>query len=74
MAEKESLQVFATNLKQILLVPPLKGATVLGIDPGFINGCKIAVVSPSGAVLETDVIYPPFSSRISHSLKLRKLI
>ena len=59
--EKESLDVFGSNLKQILLMPPLKGAVVLGIDPGFLNGCKIAVVNPAGEVMETGVIFPQFS-------------
>ncbi|XP_059488689.1 S1 RNA-binding domain-containing protein 1-like isoform X2 [Neocloeon triangulifer] len=59
--EKESLDVFASNLKQILLAPPLKGATVMGMDPGFLNGCKVAIVSPSGEVKHTDVIHPPLN-------------
>jgi protein Tex len=61
--ENESLDVFASNLKQILLMPPLKGAVVLGIDPGFLNGCKLAVVTPAGEVLDTGVIYPKFSGK-----------
>ena len=47
-AEKESIEVFARNLRNLLLAPPVKGKTVLGIDPGFKHGCKFAVTSPTG--------------------------
>lgn len=57
-AEKASIDVFATNLKQLLLTSPLKGQRILGIDPGFTNGCKIALISECTDVLATDVIYP----------------
>lgn len=57
-AEKASIEVFATNVKQLLLTPPVRGKTVLGIDPGYRHGCKLAVVSEQGDVLETAVIYP----------------
>ncbi|XP_037026031.1 uncharacterized protein YdcI [Bradysia coprophila] len=57
-AEKASIDVFATNLKQLLLTGPLKGQRILGIDPGFTNGCKIALISECNEVLDTDVIYP----------------
>ncbi|KAL6259586.1 hypothetical protein P5V15_009503 [Pogonomyrmex californicus] len=57
-AEKASIEVFATNVKQLLLTPPVRGKIVLGIDPGYRHGCKLAVVSGQGNVLETAVIYP----------------
>ncbi|XP_075145670.1 uncharacterized protein YdcI [Haematobia irritans] len=57
-AKKASIDVFAKNLKQLLLMSPLKGERILGIDPGFANGCKIAVISETADVLETGVIYP----------------
>lgn len=57
-AEKASIEVFATNVKQLLLTPPVRGKIVLGIDPGYRHGCKLAVVSEQGDVLETAVIYP----------------
>ncbi len=57
-ADKHGINVFATNLKNLLLTPPLKGSTVLGIDPGFRTGCKLAVVDPTGKVLDVGVIYP----------------
>jgi len=58
MAEIASIEVFAKNLKQLLLVSPLKGERILGIDPGFRNGCKLAMISETADVLETAVIYP----------------
>lgn len=57
-AEEGAIHNFAMNLKNLLLTPPLKGKTVLGLDPGYRTGCKLAVLSPTGAVLETAVIYP----------------
>lgn len=57
-AETASIEVFATNVKQLLLTSPVRGQVVLGIDPGFRHGCKLAVVSEHGDVLETGVIYP----------------
>ncbi|KAG8186310.1 hypothetical protein JTE90_007331 [Oedothorax gibbosus] len=57
-AEKESINVFGANVRSLLLTPPVRGKTVLGIDPGFVHGCKIATVSSKGEVLCTDVIYP----------------
>lgn len=58
LAEKASIEVFASNLKQLLLMSPVKGEKVLGIDPGFSNGCKLALISECGDVLDTGVIYP----------------
>jgi len=40
--------VFAANLKQLLLTPPVRGKSILGVDPGFVNGCKFAVISATG--------------------------
>ncbi|XP_043503760.1 S1 RNA-binding domain-containing protein 1 [Polistes fuscatus] len=57
-AESASIEVFATNVKQLLLTPPVRGKIVIGIDPGFSHGCKLAVVSEQGNVLETAIIYP----------------
>ncbi|KAF2899137.1 hypothetical protein ILUMI_07046 [Ignelater luminosus] len=57
-AEKASYEVFSTNLKQLLLMPPLKGRPILGIDPGYSNGCKMAVISETGSVLANAVVYP----------------
>ncbi|XP_060070603.1 S1 RNA-binding domain-containing protein 1-like [Ylistrum balloti] len=56
-ARKSSIQVFAENLKQLLLTQPCKGKNIIGLDPGFTNGCKTAVISDTGKVLETAVLY-----------------
>ncbi|GAB0092518.1 S1 RNA-binding domain-containing protein 1 [Sergentomyia squamirostris] len=58
MAEKASIEVFANNLRQLLLMSPVKGEKILGIDPGFSHGCKLAMISEQGTVLETATIYP----------------
>ena len=57
-AENHAINVFAVNLRNLLLQPPLAGFTVLGIDPGYRTGCKVAVVDPTGKVLDTATIYP----------------
>lgn len=56
-AEKQAIRVFGMNLKQLLLQPPLAERTVLGLDPGYRTGCKLAVVDPTGAVLDHGVLY-----------------
>ncbi|MGN0266084.1 MAG: Tex-like N-terminal domain-containing protein, partial [Lachnospiraceae bacterium] len=58
MAEDSSLKVFGSNLEQLLMQPPVSGHTVLGWDPAFRTGCKLAVIDPTGKVLDTKVIYP----------------
>ena len=65
-AETASIEVFVTNVKQLLLTPPLRGKVILGIDPGFSHGCKLAVISEQGDVLETGVIYPHRNSQRFH--------
>ncbi len=57
-ADLHAINVFATNLRALLGQPPLAGHTVLGIDPGFRTGCKVAVVDPTGKLLDTATIYP----------------
>ena len=57
-AEDGAIRVFGENLKQLLMVPPIAGHTVLGWDPAFRTGCKLCVVDPTGKVLYTNVIYP----------------
>ncbi|VBB05955.1 helix-hairpin-helix motif [Lucifera butyrica] len=56
-AEKQAIRVFGLNLRQLLLQPPLAGHVAIGLDPGYRTGCKVAVVSPTGRVLETGAIY-----------------
>ena len=57
-AEDGAIKVFGKNLEQLLMQPPITGQVVLGWDPAFRTGCKIAVVDPTGKVLDTTVIYP----------------
>ena len=57
-AEDGAIQVFGKNLQQLLMQPPVSGQVVLGWDPAFRTGCKLAVVDPTGKVLDTAVIYP----------------
>ena len=57
-SDSHAIQVFATNLRALLGQPPLAGQTVLGIDPGFRTGSKVAVVDPTGKLLDTGTIYP----------------
>lgn len=57
-AEEGAISVFGKNLEQLLMQPPIEGKTVLGWDPAFRTGCKLAVVDPTGKVLDTKVVYP----------------
>jgi len=54
---------FSLNLKPLLMQPPVKGFVTMGLDPGYRNGCKVAVVDPTGKVLDTAVVYPTFSEK-----------
>jgi len=54
---------FALNLKPLLMQPPVKGFVTMGLDPGYRNGCKVAIVDATGKVLDTTVVYPTFSDR-----------
>lgn len=72
-AEDGAIKVFGKNLKQLLMQPPIAGHTVLGWDPAFRTGCKLAVVDPTGKVLDTVVIYPtPPQNKIDESKKILK--
>ena len=77
-AEDGAIQVFGKNLEQLLMQPPISGQVVLGWDPAFRTGCKLAVVDPTGKVLDTTVIYPtaPTTSAKIQAAKetLKKLI
>ena len=73
MAENGAIEVFGKNLKQLLLQPPIAGQTVLGWDPAFRTGCKLAIVDTTGKVLDTTVIYPTApNNRIEESKKVLK--
>jgi len=62
-AGKGAIHNFALNLKPLLMQPPVKGFVTMGLDPGYRNGCKVAVVDATGKVLDTNVVYPTFSER-----------
>lgn len=57
-AEEQAIHIFSENLRNLLLQPPLKGKVVLGVDPAYRTGCKLAVVDETGKVLKIDVVYP----------------
>ncbi len=75
-AEDGAITVFGKNLEQLLMQPPIAGKTVLGWDPAFRTGCKLAVVDPTGKVLDTKVIYPtaPQNKVEQAKAELKKLI
>lgn len=76
-AEDGAIEVFKKNLEQLLMAPPIAGHTVLGWDPAFRTGCKLAVVDPTGKVIGTTVIYPTAPTtpkKIEASKKLLKEI
>ena len=62
-AGQGAIRNFALNLRPLLMQPPVKGFVTMGLDPGYRNGCKVAVVDPTGKVLDTAVVYPTFSER-----------
>ncbi len=62
-AEEQAIHIFSLNLQHLLLQAPMKGRVVLGVDPAFRTGCKLAVISPSSKVLEIGVIYPNEKSK-----------
>ena len=76
MAEDGAIRVFGKNLEQLLMQPPIAGQVVLGWDPAFRTGCKLAVVDPTGKVLDTTVIYPtaPQNKVEEAKIVLKKLI
>ncbi|MBP3041006.1 RNA-binding transcriptional accessory protein [Bacillaceae bacterium Marseille-Q3522] len=80
-AEEQAIHIFSENLRNLLLQPPLKGKVVLGVDPAYRTGCKLAVVDETGKVLHIDVIYPhppvnkekEAKSKLLHILKQYKI-
>ena len=62
-AYEGAIHNFALNLKPLLMQPPVKGFVTMGLDPGYRNGCKVAVVDATGKVLATSVVYPTFNER-----------
>ena len=72
-AEDSSLRLFSTNLKQLLLESPLKGKRILGFDPGYRNGCKLALIDETGAVVSSCIIYPTVGREKEAETKLLSL-
>lgn len=75
-AEERAIHIFAENLRNLLLQPPVKGKVVLGVDPAYRTGCKLAVVDETGKLLEVAVVYPtPPANKVAEaSAKVRQLI
>ncbi|EGQ3214855.1 RNA-binding transcriptional accessory protein [Staphylococcus pseudintermedius] len=70
-AEAQAITLFSENLKNLLLQPPLKGKQILGVDPAFRTGCKLAVINPYGTFIEKSVIYPhPPVSKVAEAEKV----
>lgn len=75
-ASEQAIKMFGQNLSPLLMQPPVKGKTVLAVDPAYRTGCKIAVVDPNGKVLSTGVIYPtpPQNKKEEAAAKVHELI
>ncbi len=74
-AEENAIKVFAANLKNLLLQPPVKGKVVLALDPAYRTGCKLAVMDPTGRLLKTAVVYPtPPQNKIEEARKTVKAL
>lgn len=73
-AEKESIAMFVRNLRQRLLMCPVRGRVIMGVDPGFHHGCKLSILSPTSQILQTDVVYLHGSARQREAGKLRHLM
>ncbi|QIW08346.1 Tex family protein [Staphylococcus pseudintermedius] len=70
-AEAQAITLFSENLKNLLLQPPLKGKQILGVDPAFRTGCKLAVINPYGTFIEKSVMYPhPPVSKVAEAEKV----
>src|SRR5207245_5255893 len=71
-AEEHAITIFAANLRNLLLQPPLRGKKVLGIDPGYRTGCKLTIVDETGKYIESDTLYLYQSEKAQQML--RKLL
>lgn len=76
VAEEQAIHIFSENLRNLLLQPPVKGKVVLGVDPAYRTGCKLAVVDDTGKLLEVAVVYPtpPVNKVAEASAKVKQLI
>ena len=68
-ANEGAIANFALNLRPLLMQPPVKGHVTMGLDPGYAHGCKVAVVDPTGKVLDTAVVYPTFTNRREEAIR-----
>ena len=68
-ANEGAIANFALNLRPLLMQPPVKGHVTMGLDPGYAHGCKVAVVDPTGKVLDTSVVYPTFTNRREEAIR-----
>ncbi|XP_018580587.2 S1 RNA-binding domain-containing protein 1 isoform X2 [Scleropages formosus] len=73
-AEKESVAMFVRNLRRRLLACPVRGRVIMGVDPGFKHGCKLAILSPTSQILHTDVVYLHCARGTREADKLRNLM
>lgn len=74
-ANEQAIKMFEVNLKPLLMQPPLKGKVILGLDPAYRTGCKIAVINELGSVLDTTVVYPtPPQSKIEEAEERLKML
>ncbi len=77
-ADEQAIAIFGENLRNLLLQPPLKGKVVLGFDPAYRTGCKLAVIDETGKVLAIEVIYPhkpaPMNKREAAGPAFRRLL
>ncbi|XP_056677231.1 S1 RNA-binding domain-containing protein 1 isoform X2 [Monodelphis domestica] len=73
-AEKESIMMFGRNLRQLLLTRPVPGRTLMGVDPGYKHGCKLAIISPTSQILHTDVVYLHSGQGFREAEKIKRLL
>ncbi|XP_064914267.1 S1 RNA-binding domain-containing protein 1 [Columba livia] len=73
-AEKESVMMFGRNLRQLLLTSPVRGRVLMGVDPGYKHGCKLAIISPTSQILHTDVVYLHSGQGFRDAEKIKRLL
>ncbi|MEY3197728.1 MAG: hypothetical protein RL023_373 [Candidatus Parcubacteria bacterium] len=73
-SDEAAIKLFGENMKQLLLTPPIRGKMVLGMDPGFRTGCKLAVVDPTGKFLGKDVLMLLGADLTGAAAKFREII
>lgn len=73
-AEKESVMMFGRNLRQLLLTSPVRGRTLMGVDPGYKHGCKLAIISPTSQILHTDIVYLHSGQGFREAEKIKRLL